>query len=77
MPGLPRPRLARLLRRRNADDARRASTVLIVGALLALGLAWDGSTRAALVVAIVAIVTIGAMAPDSGRSPICWTACRR
>ena len=53
MPGLPRPRLARLLRRRNGDDSRRASTVLIVGALLALGLAWDGSTRAALLVAIV------------------------
>lgn len=58
MPGLPRPRLARLLRRRNGDDARRALTVLIVGALLALGLAWDGSTRTALLVAIVCAVLV-------------------
>lgn len=68
MPGLPRPRLARLLRRRNADDARRASSALIVGALAALAFAVCGSTAGALVAEMGASLDLDDHAPPAIRA---------
>ena len=58
MPGLPRTRLARLLERRNAQDAKRAGDTLVLAAVALLVLvslrAWAGV--ALVLVALCAIV---------------------
>ncbi len=52
MPGIPRPRLARILRRRNDSDSRRAADLIVVGGVSALAFLILCAPALALVAAI-------------------------
>ena len=62
MPGLPRPRLARVLRRRNRSDRARQRYALDLGALLALVCVIAAKWLAAVVVVAIAVVVIAILA---------------
>lgn len=58
MPGLPRSRMARLLRRRNRDDSTRAADVLVVGACSALVFVVAGAPVLALVAVLASVAVV-------------------